>query len=306
MPATIPESKLNNTNYIDETKEYLSDIKHNIRLHDLVTKKIREYLSNYTKNEFSVEGGGFSKDEFLKRIKFYEKLINEVQNIAVCIAYWGSNQHRTILKKIFSRISDPIEMKGGLVVWLNLRWYPVMLLTYSAGISAIASGKYENLADILLADVRSPDSSSKKIKLTLSIGEACSELHEAFKTIPGYERNYVPRSEYLYKLFQPTLDDILFLGRDYESCFDRFEVLLALVNADLSMQTYDNCWGPLCRFAYKGRMRSENPFAQVVQEAQDMGNDWPPIKEGFFQRSIERFMKIKTEYEELIKQLHWR
>ena len=29
------------------------------------------------------------------------------------------------------------------------------------------------------------------------------------------------------------LDDLLFLGRDYENNFDRFEVLLALVYADL-------------------------------------------------------------------------
>lgn len=306
VPATIPESKSIDINYIDETKEYLSDIKYNIRLHDLVAKKIREYISNYTKNRFSVEGGGFNKGEFLNRIKFYEKLIKEMQTIAICIAYWGNNdQHRIILRKMFSRLTDPIEEKSGLVVWLHLGWYPVMLLTYSAGISAIAADRYQSLADILLADGRAHDSTTTKMKLALSIGETISELSDTFKTLPGHERHYVPRSEYLYKLLQPILDDILFLGRDYESLFDKFEIFLALVYADLISRNHDRFRGLPGRFAYKARSSLENPLAQVTQEARDMGNDWPPLKAGFFEGSIDRFTEIEAEYEKFIGKLNW-
>ena len=67
------------------------------------------------------------------------------------------------------------------------------------------------------------------------MGDASLELErtKAFSQLPGHKRHYVPCSEYLFKLLQPMLDDILFLGRDYEQYFDRFEVLLALVHADL-------------------------------------------------------------------------
>ena len=59
----------------------------------------------------------------------------------------------------------------------------------------------------------------------------------------------MPRSEYLYKALQPTLEDLLMLGRRYETLFDRFEVLLALEYADVS----GTRWAPPGRYAWKHR-----------------------------------------------------
>jgi hypothetical protein len=300
VPATVSDSKDDSFDCVRITKEYLSEARHFISLHDLATKKIREYISNYTGNEFILDGQSFAPNEFLSRIKFYEKLITELQSIAICISYWGGDSHRAILKKIFTRIGDPIDMKSGLVVWLNLRWYPVMLLTYASGISAIAANKYDNLSEILLTNVLSPESSKKKINLVLALGDAVADLHSAFKAIPGHEKNYVPRSEYLFKLLQPVLDDVLFLGRDYENMFDRFEVLFALIYADLSMQQLGHFWGPPGRFAYKRRSGAANPFNEVVQEAEGAGDGWQPLKQGFFQGSIDRFIAVKNQYAELL------
>jgi hypothetical protein len=52
-------------------------------------------------------------------------------------------------------------------------------------------------------------------------------------------------------------------------------------------------------------MRAGHPFSKVVQEAKDMGNEWPPLIHGFFQGSIDRFLEIEAGYEEIIKRSRW-
>ena len=130
---------------------------------------------------------------------------------------------------------------------------------------------------------------------------------EAFKKIPGHERHYVPRSEYIFKTIQPKLEDILYLGKSYEDYYDQFEILLALVYADLSPRALGRIWGPPGRFAWKQSHRMErSPFNLLFEEAKNNGSDWPPLKAGLFGGSIERFLEIAKKYrDELLNKLGW-
>ena len=40
----------------------------------------------------------------------------------------------------------------------------------------------------------------------------------------------------MYKFLQPQLDDLLFLGKDYERYFDEFEIMFTLLYVDLQLQ----------------------------------------------------------------------
>lgn len=140
--------------------------------------------------------------------------------------------------------------------------------------------------------------SGSSTEIVLALGESLFELQRenVFKKLPGHERNYTPRSEYLLKLLQSGLDDLLYLGSDYESAFDKFEVFLALVHADLENAKNQNVWGPVGRFGWKYRsMREDNPFQSILQEAAQLRNAWPPLKQGFFGSSYERFEEVATK-----------
>jgi hypothetical protein len=144
-------------------------------------------------------------------------------------------------------------------------------------------------------------------ELTLSIGEAILELERigAFKQLPGHERHYAPRSEYLFKLLQPMLDDLLFLGRDYEHYFDRFEVLLALVHADLEQVERSHIWGPVGRFGWKFGNQDANPLREIIEEAKKQKESWGPLKVGLFGGDYSRFSSISDEYVKSISRLAW-
>ena len=306
IPTTMTEVKEHSdSDIVAITKEYISDSKSTIKLHDIISQKLREFVANMQEMRPSYDISGHAIDETRRRIKYYESRVRELQLITICITYWGSDIHRPMLRKIIARATDPIDVRGGIVFWLTLRWYPIMLLTYASGISAIASNNYSFLSEILLGKVRAPDSSTKSLELAITMGETSSSLNDAFKTLPGHEKNYVPRSEYLFKFFQPVFDDLLFLGSDYEYMFDKFEVFLALVCADLSWHKYDHFWGPPGRFAWKTRGRATHPFSDILLEAESFKNNWAPLKYNLFQGSYERFTKTANEYNKLISGLNW-
>ena len=310
VPSTMPMTSIEESgSVIDLTKEYLSDNRYTIKLDDLVKQEIRQVLLLTSDDNFVVEGTKWSLEEFTRRLKEYEQIVENLLSISCYIAYYGKPEHLPILRNSLTRLTDRLEPKGGLVVWTALRWYPVMLLLYSAGISAIASEKYDNLSAILLAKVGSPRSSKATIPLALAIGEPIVELERthAFKQLPGHERQYVARSEYIFKLLQPMLDDTLFLGRDYERVFDQFEILLALVHADLDQQESPktHVWGPVGRFGWKYENDENNPLKEIIAEAEGYRESWGPLAAGLFGRDYPRFEKVISEYVKLIAGLNW-
>lgn len=213
-----------------------------------------------------------------------------------------------MLAKILTRMADANAVAGGNSVWLGLRWYPLLLLMYSGGIAALAADNFQALAVLLTTSIGSKATGHESAEVIVNAVDGILEVDRAgmFKHLPGYERNFVPRSEYLFKALQPELDDLLFLGSSYERLFDRFEVFLAVVYADIVYQGTQYLWGPPGRFGWKGLRGSSDPYADLIREAAERGAAWGPLRVGLFGASPERFEKITSEYrEKLLKSLPW-
>ena len=289
-------------------KSYLSDPKYKIRLDDLVTDEIRRVLYSSGDKDFPAQTSHVQLQEFDQRLKRYEHIVGDLQMMVTLMAKWGTHGYRGTLSKVFSRISEADAVGAGKVVSLGLRWYTTMLLLYAGGIAALSAQNYENLVTVLTAPVGTRHSGDSTLEVIIPAVEEISDVQrtEIFKKLPGHERNYAPRSEYLFKVMQPPLEDLLFLGRSYELLFDRFEVIFALVYADLTYKEGRRIWGPLGRFGWKYHSRSDqNPFSQVVAEAAQQRDAWGPIRAGLFQGSHNRFKIIADGYEGLIGRLNW-
>lgn len=294
---------------INQTKEFLSDSKFRIQLHDLVAKEIRQTISLTTMDYFPVESQ-WSPEEFIERIEKYEKATSSLCSIQALLSYWASEAHRLILALPVKRICAPLQPESGATVWLALRWYPALLLLYAGGISAVAAGRYDNLKVLMQETVSYPRGvTNGRLTLIRGVFTALSEINDyrAFKLIPGHERNYAARSEYLFKLFQSILDDLLLLGGDYESFFDNFEVLLALEHAEqYEREKGGRAWGPVGRFGWKYRRRGpSSPLHRVISDADSQGESWPPIRAGLFKGSYDRFKEIAAKYSQLVGRLGW-
>jgi hypothetical protein len=130
------------------------------------------------------------------------------------------------------------------------------------------------------------------------------EIQDTFKLIPAHARNRVPRSEYVFAFLRSLLEDLLYLGDDYERLFDEFEILNALVCGDFRQAEHGRVWAAPGRFGYKFRHTGQ-PFDGFVVEATAAGPDWPFLKLGFFKSSADRFQEVAKAYRELLTQLSW-
>jgi hypothetical protein len=294
---------------LDETvKEYLSDPRFRIRLDDLAAREVRGVVQALQGPDFSMTPA-VTPEAFAARLRLYESVLARLNAVTVLVAKWGVAEHQPILERIIARLADGNEMAGGKVVWLGLRWYPILLLMYGGGIASISAQNYTNLATLLntrLGDHISGRGTQEAISATVS-GMLEVDRNEMFKRLPGYERNYVPRSEYLFKTVQPTIEDLLSLGRSYEELYDRFEIFYALTYGDIEDRKGNHFWGPPGRFGWKvSRGQHGNPYAALLEEAEKAGSTWPPLRSGLFGGSIERFNEVAQRYNaELLSKLGW-
>ena len=291
---------------VEQTKEFLSEERFKIRLHDLVSAEVRGVLSATAEDSFSVQGR-WSGEEFVSRTLKYEEICAELLRIQALLGCWGEPYHRSLLTLTAKHLCGRLKVSGGNSGWLSLRYYPVLLLLYSGGIAAVSASKYENLRELMLIGISDPDRHERRGRsLICTVGEQMTVLHDAFREMPGHERQYTPQSEYLLKMLQPLLGDLLFLGAEYESHFDRFEVLYALEYANqYSKENGGRVWGPIGRFGWKARRGYDSPFDRVVSEAEFEGVNWRPIQAGLFDGSIERFKQVAADFRELLARLSW-
>lgn len=294
---------------IETMKELLSEPSKRIKLDDFLQRNVKVFLEKIDLRNFPVQGVNVTNEEFVERIKKYEEASINLQQISVLLTKWGNSEQLGLLEKLITRIAEADKGSSGSVLWLNLSWYPIQLIMYSAGITAIAEQKYDALKIILKTPIRLvPDVDGELLPINVRVATKLSEIHDNFKTISGHERHYAPRSEYLFKILQPMLEDLLFLGRSYESLFDRFELLSALSFADDYYKTGNtDAWGPIGRFGWKNRspFKAENPVTELMEEAKKHKDDWKPLKSGFFNNSFSRFNEVFNAYKNRLDKLGW-
>lgn len=145
--------------------------------------------------------------------------------------------------------------------------------------------------------------------LVLVVNTADVIPHDVGQHLPGMERHRTPVSDHLFSVLREPLREYLPDDTQYEKCFDRFEYLLALVHADLYEKLGQSVWGPIGRFGWRGRhfreFGPETIMSEIESDAAAAGDNWSPLQAGLFNGSMERFSRIKQEFDNLIKDLNW-
>lgn len=286
-------------------KDYLSDPKFRIRLDDLVSAELRTSFYELGEDRFPSRVPSASAEEFGKRLRDYEAALERLATLVGLMCRWGTSEHQPMIERVLARLSDTARPRAGSVVWLDLRWYPLMRLIYVGGIAALSAGNYMSLWTLLTTPVVDNEHEPPKPVILPTVGRMADiSVGNMFKQLPGHERHYVPRSEYLFGSVQPQVEDLLFLGTSYEGLFDRFEILFALVHADLVEEQGHRLWGPPGRFAWK-HTHGAGPFRELVAEAATQGSEWAPLRAGFFRGSQERFDQVANGYRELLDRSGW-
>jgi hypothetical protein len=297
------ESPLSTREKFHTVKSLIGNEAATIQLHDFVIEELRHFLADTGDDRFPLNQE-FSTEELLDRISRYEKSAWDLCGLLASLAYWAKNSHKVILQKVVARSTDRFDEEAGIQMWLGLRYYPIILELYSSGIAAVDGGRYDCLNEILFTKIPATQFYSQERYFAEVITKGITEIlrHQTFKRVPGYEQYHLPLSEYLFKLLQPLLDDILFIGKSYERSFDEFEILFALTVADIKKQKQDRVWGPIGRFGWKQQNYTEPPFSKLLTEARQQQSRWSPLLGGLFGGDYQRFLAVAEEFHKILSQ----
>jgi len=290
----------------EQTKKFLGDYAQRIALHDLVVAKTREVVAVIAEHQIPNQAR-WSAEELQEQLQWFEDATSELRTMESLIAYWGDPHHRQTLVLPVARLAgDPVAASSSSGRH-PLDWYPVLLAAYCIGIAAVAAGRYDNLVNMLHASIAAPIHWHSDSRLGLLMIDGTANLVKALKILPEHKNQHVPRSEHLFTLLQQELDELFYLEGNYETYFDRFEVLLALEYAHMdTLGGRARVWGPPGRFAWKLRREvASSPFHRITAEAEAQGDAWPPIRAGLFGGSAQRFQEISALFADWIAGAGW-
>lgn len=283
-------------------KMYLAEFKYRIQLHDLVTRETERVYTLSSDEHFPVERVQPTYEELHKRIERYEAIAEILQEFMIVGCYWGEQSHEGLWVASLERIAGQVSERGGNTALLNLRYYPALLLLYSAGIASIAARKYGAFASLMRAKIR-PGGIDQPLIAKVLTGKVIEGGNVAQKTL-GMPGSHTPLSDRLYDVLHEPLREFLLQEEEYQRTFDRFEYLLALVYADWRLKQEGMWfWAPVGCFLWRNRYNPEATImSEVGSEAEALGEKWPPLKAGLFDGSPERFASAAKKFHEFIAQ----
>ncbi len=289
-------------------KDYLSEPRFRIRLDDQVNATVRAALAETSAEKLRLHTPRGNGDDFAARLAAYEAAVGSLPAKAALLGKWATPEQLPTLQSMLARMSDGYAaVQGGQTLWNDLRFYPLSLVLYSVGIASLAADNYRAfaVAHSKIIDARTRRLGSRGVNIVVPVVEAMWEVAatNAWQHVEEYKQKRVPESEHLFKILRPVLDDLLFLGASYERLFDRYEILRALIYADVT----DSGRGPVGRFGWKYcDDGDDNPYTAMRTEAAQEKDEWGPVRAGLFRASYARFEETASKYErEFLRKLGW-
>ena len=280
-------------------KRYVAESRHRVRLHDLIHEETEAVWSQVASDEFTTHVQPFTQEVFVRRLRRYEAVTEQLMATQAALAYHDIGDNAYLFVRCIERLVRPLRADG-LTALLDFQYYPALLVSYAAGLSALAANRYSNLAAVL-REPQWQDPYNREQKPALYVVNVPSVFGQLSQWIPRpRQREHTAGSNHIFDLLRPLLKDYLPDDAGYEETFDLFECLLGLTYLDL---VRDN-WAPVGRFGWRWRRwkPEDSPVTLFVRAGLAEGADWDFLKAGFFGGSVDRLNEILERHREWLAQ----
>jgi hypothetical protein len=206
---------------VEMAKKFIKSKRH-IDLYDLITnetQKVREYILTAPISYGSED----IRAQYKNQLEIYEKKSENLNSILATMAYFDKGiEHSSLLTKTIERLNF-IQPVGGSSDLIELRRLPALIAMYACGISAVASGNFQALKDILI-NTKPYDSSKKSILEEI-------EPYQVFeyRLLDEEQINSTPVNMLLYNMLWEYFVPYPLTEEEYTSAFDLFEFIYGLI-----------------------------------------------------------------------------
>ena len=277
-----------------ETKRLIPETRFHIRFHDLLTEETERCFAR-CEEIFKVPTTA-SIEEFNRRLEHYRSATEILLSILTTVAVHGSDQQGLLVTRVVERLSELSKPQGGVDVWLNLRYFPMLWAVFGVGVAACSVERFSMAAAVLLHPKIWDYSSAQAAEPIARILVPARIVHnEAMKAVKGYEGFRFPVSEYLFQHLRQTLGSVISSDRKFELAFDLFEFLLALEHGNLRLLAQNSWWAPPGRFVFSLGRQSGALQQYLTDRLQSEGGNWSLFASGFTQGNKDRYDHLKRE-----------
>jgi hypothetical protein len=314
MPASaVPEEAV-----AGQMKRLLLDSSKQIELEELVMGLCNQVHDQLTNEElfpaFSDElTNDIAGHKYLAaQADKYWEVVSPVVDALIVGCAWGLAEHNSLWTRAIARVVNsgfPARTQEALV---NLRRLPLLMLIYGGGIAAVNRGRYDALRAIT-TDGQYRSRHGERLPFVAAAhpwrvfergvvaanilaleaqGQVVDDEVVNDLVTRNRRRRLTPTSDLLHDRLRPNLQDLIPDDADYTTAFDRLEVLLALVAADLALQHKpgdpypDGPW--YGSYTWRDQYLREGIEAKVASECTTEQSRWPPIEAGLFGGSPDR------------------
>lgn len=278
-------------------KRFLAEEKYRIQLEDLVVGELNAVRKQTSLDAFPLGSPKPDQNTYPARVEQMEVICSKLVPMVATGVYWG----KPTLDGLWRRCAETLartELRSGTSydAWSALKYYPMALVVYSAGICAMVKKRFD-LLKLLLQEPVAIEKHEPPEPLASLIGSGRCLHHAAAQLLhPKLENSTykTPGSDWMVKRLQPMLADIIGEDLDFEALFDQFEIIIALVATDLDYP------GPVGRFGWRG-----DALSRLMEEMKSQGAKHPLLSCGFFNGQVEKFQKAAQAVAEVASRRRW-
>ena len=208
-------------------KRYLASPEHRIQMRDLLDRVVAEVVQENTIERFPINGD-FTVGAVTSRLDDYESIATTLIPVCMIAGSWGDSETVQYWRSILSRLSRR-ETGSGTTGLLFLEMFPATLTMYSLGIGAIYGERLDFLAELIASPIQRQYNSRWGDRAGTVFHPAWfSGTYGGPNPIRDYERSYAPLSDWLHDHLKGHAIHLTADSELYTTCFDTFEILLAL------------------------------------------------------------------------------
>ncbi|HVX13081.1 MAG TPA: SIR2 family protein [Pirellulales bacterium] len=271
-------------------KKYVAEDRYLPQLSDLVTEESeRTYTRIEQLRARVLKDGHQAIPDYLTDCTRLSQTFFAMLAEACC---WARGRQASVIASAIQNIGRS-KTSGGTQLVTGVGSYPGAAALYVAGVSAVGGANYGMLAELF-----------DRVKLREFTNEGlfiCEypwhEIHATVKLVPGYERWYVPFSEFMHTTVRAPLRARLPDDAEYDDAFDRFEYLMGATAFSRTTKQYRRALAGRWLWRPRYKAGKEISFAAILtEEANSFKDDWPPIRAGLFGGSHEQFRALAEAY----------
>lgn len=280
-------------------KRYIAEDRYRILLHDLLAEELERVYDLISGPGVPARGSVPDDKNVPLRIGYYEAAVDTLLHLLIHGCSWGEKQHEAMWTGAIERLATVGSGGEQYVIWIEMRRYSAMLLMYGGGLAALARSRYETLMGLLTrAYIIEQD---KELPAAGELIPLKVLAHGSGEYLPRMKGKKTPGSNHLRDLLLPKIKDIIPREDQYERLFDRFEYVAALVGADYSEREGFGFRVLIGRFGWKYRIFGRHVSAEVAEEIEKQGAEWPLLKAGLCGGSLERLHQVKAGLDEFVR-----